>query len=501
MNRRVESVVIIGRDSQAWIVAAALQRSLGATGVRIRVIELPSTLQPVDVYTAIPSLRGLHRQIGLSEERVLSAARAVPLVAQRYSNWAGAAPPFMLGYDDPAPPGFGIGLASYWVKARQEGSRVEFEDFLLGASAAKRARVPMSVPHEALHHDLSAGYGYTLDARGYTVLLKKFAEHLGVQLEQAILSDVELEQERIAAVMLSSGERVEADLFVDASGTEGALISRFDGNALESFGSSWPCDRMVVASGPPINPAPAYSHISAFNAGWVGLYPTQNRTTAIAVYNSRFMSDAEMSTALPLLARMPLQGDAVVSSVRPGIRRSPWVGNCVAVGEAAFSHDPIDSFGLHGLHSCVSHLMALFPAEAGVFPEAKLFNRTITRVAQNLHDYQLTHYRLNRRFDEPFWDGCRELDLPESLQRKIDVFSRRAQVPMYDNDVFEEQNWAALFIGAGIIPEMYDPRVDMLPDEAQIAEMRERLRGIAAAVQEMPSVPQFLSNHQLAAAG
>lgn len=499
MSRRVESVAIVGRDAAAWIVAAAIQRSLGATGVRVRVVELPSTLQPVDVYTAIPSLRGLHRQIGLSGEIVLSAAKAVPLVAQRYSNWAGAAPPFMLGYDDPSPPGFGVGLASYWVKARQEGSRIEFEDFLLGASAAKAGRVP--VPQDSLHQDLSAGYGYTLDARGYTVLLKRFAEHLGVRSESAILSAVEMEQERIAAVVLSSGERVEADLFIDASGTEGALISRFEGSALESSGSWWPCDRIVVASAPAINPAPAYSHISAFKAGWAGLYPLQNRTTAIAVYNSQFMSDAEMSAALPLLVQMPIHGDAVVSSLRPGIRPKPWMGNCVAVGEAAFSLDPIDSFSLHGTHSCVSHLMALFPAEAEVFPEAELFNRTIARAAQNLRDYQLAHYRLNRRFDEPFWDRCRDLNLPESLKRKIDVFSQRAQVPMYDDDVFEEQEWAALFIGAGIIPEMYDPRVDMLSDEAQITQMRERLRGIAAAVQEMPPVPQFLGNFQSAAAG
>jgi tryptophan halogenase len=99
---------------------------------------------------------------------------------------------------------------------------------------------------------------------------------------------------------------------------------------------------------------------------------------------------------------------------------------------------------------------------------------------------------LNRRFDEPFWDHCRDGTPPESLERKLQLFSLTAHVPLYDEEPFEEQQWAALLTGAGMIPKRYDPRIDVAPDEALIQKVQQRLRDIAAVVPNMPSAADFL---------
>lgn len=489
MTRRVERVAVVGRDASLWLAAAAVQRSLGRLGVNVRAIELPSLLQPGDVYSAIPAIQGLHNQIGLEEQLVIRVAKAVPLVAQRYSNWAGAGAPFMLAYDNPPAAGSDVGFVHYWLKGRQQGLRINFEDFSLGVSAAKNGRVPA----QREGAQLSAAYGYNLDAQVYCQLLRHHAQRLGVSGASALIESVEIDGERIAAVVITGGERVEADLFIDASGIEGALIGRFPGGEFEAWSEWLPCDRMVVASGPAIDPAPAYTQLSAFRGGWLGLYPLQDRTAVVAVYSSRHTADSDVVDSLPLLARMPISGDAVVSELRCGARRRSWIGNCVAVGEAAVALDPLDSVGLHMAHGCVSHVMALFPAEADAWPEADLYNRTLRTTGENLRDFQSAHYRLNRRFDEPFWDGCREMDLPPSVSRKIELFSLCAQVPLYDDETFEEQNWAALLIGAGIMPERYDPRTDLIPAEAQIAKVQQRLREVAAEVADMPTMSEFLA--------
>ena len=488
MTRRVESVALVGRDASLWIAAAAVQRSLGHLGVSVRAIELPSFLHSGDVYSAIPAIQGLHKQIGLEEQIVVRAGKAVALVAQRYSNWAGAGAPFMLAYDSPPAAGSDVGFVHYWLKGRQEGLKINFEDFSAGVSAAKNGRVP--VQREGAQ--LSAAHGYNLDAQSYCRLVKHHAERLGVGTGTALIDDVEIDGERISAVVLAGGERVEADLFIDASGIESALIGRLPGGQFEPWSNWLPCNRMVVAAGPPINPAPAYTQLSAFRAGWVGLYPLQDRTAVIAVYSSRHISDSDVVESLPLLARIPISGDAVVSEIRTGARSRAWIGNCVAVGEAAIALDALDSVGLHMTHGCVSHLMALFPAEADAFPEADLYDRTIKTTGQNLRDFQIAHYRLNRRFDEPFWDRCRDMDPPPSLGRKIELFSVCGQIPQYDDETFEEQNWAALLIGAGIIPERDDPRTDTIPDDAQIAKVQQRLRDVASAVADMPPMNEFL---------
>ena len=488
MSRRVTSVAIVGRDAPLWIAAAAIQRSLGHLGVTVQAIELPSLLQPVDVYSAMPAIQGLHKQIGLSEQLVIAAAKAVPLVAQRYSNWGGASPPWMVGYDDPPPPGSDVGFVHYWARGRQEGLKPALEDFSLAAAAAKHARVPVYRDGD----ELSAAYGYNLAALPYSLLLKAHAGRLGVRVEAAPIDDIEVNGDRIAAVVLASGDRIEADLFIDASGVEGALIGRLAGSNFKSWEEWLPCDRMVAASGAAIDPPPVFSQISAFRAGWVGLYPLQDKTAVIAAYSSKDISQTEVIESLPLLARIPVGGDAVASTLRCGVRNPSWIGNCVAVGEAAIGLDPLDSLGLYVTHSCISHLMALFPVEANAFPEADRYNREIALAGQNLRDLQCAHYALNRRFDEPFWDRCRDRAPPESLKRKLDVFALTGHVPLYDEEPFEEHQWAALLSGAGISPKRYDPRIDAAPDEALIQKVQQRLRDIAVAVPNMPSATDFL---------
>lgn len=490
MTRRVQQVVVVGADAPAWMAAAALHRSFGGRGVRVRVVELPSLLRPVDVYSALPALAGLHDRLGLDENLLFSVCKAVPVAGQRFSNWSGAGAPFIRGNDDPPPAGGGdLAFTQFWIKGRQQGLRTGFENFSPGAMAARAGRVP--IPTERA--ELRSAYGYELDSLAYTALLKQFVTRGGVEWKSGTVADVEMEGDRIAAVVLADGERIEADLFVDASGPQGVLIGRMPGSQIESWREWLPCDRMLAASANALQPLPGFSQISAFREGWVGLFPLQDRTAVAAVFDSREISAQDLLQKLPVLAGIPLAGEAVVSNLTPGIRNRAWIGNCVAVGESAASLDPLDSVQLHMAHTCISHLMTLFPVEAAAFPEAELYDRIVRRAAVNLRDFQATHYKLNRRFDEPLWDRCRDAAAPETLQRKLDVFAARGRVPLYDDETFQEHDWESLFIGHGLIPQSYDPRVDALSDQDQIAAVNGRLEDVVELVGAMPGIDQFLS--------
>jgi tryptophan halogenase len=138
--------------------------------------------------------------------------------------------------------------------------------------------------------------------------------------------------------------------------------------------------------------------------------------------------------------------------------------------------------------------MTLFPVEAGAFPEAELYDRIIRRLAVNLRDFQFAHYKLNRRFDMSFWDGCRDAPVPETLQRKLDLFMARGRVPLYDDETFQEQDWESLFIGHGLIPQSYDPRVDAIPEQEHIAQVQARMNDIAGLVEAMAPVDDFIAS-------
>jgi tryptophan halogenase len=490
VKRRVEQIVVVGADAPAWLAAAAIHSSFGGRGVRIRVVELPSLLRPVDVYSALPALAGLHDRLGLEEDLLFSVCKAVPVAGQRLSNWSGAGAPFLRGYDDPPPVGGGdLSFTQFWIKGRQQGLRTAFENFSPGAMAAKAGRVPIPTRRA----ELRSAHGYELDAVAYSALLKHFVTRGGIEWKSATIADVDREGDRITALVLADGERIEADLFVDASGPQGVLIGHMPDTEFESWREWLPCDQMLVASAKALQPRPGFSQISAFRQGWVGMFPLQDRTAVAAAFDSREISAEDLLAKLPVLAGMSIGGEAVVSSLAPGIRKRTWVGNCVAVGESAFALESLDAVQLHITHACISHLMTLFPVEAVAFPEAELYDAILRRAAVNLRDFQAAHYKLNRRFDEPLWDRCRETAAPDTLQRKLDVFAARGRIPLYDDETFLEPGWESLFIGHGLIPQSYDPRVDGISDQDQIAAVHARLQDIVELVGAMPAIDQFLS--------
>lgn len=497
MTERVQSVAVVGRDAPLWLTAAAVQRALGCTGVTVRAVELGSLLAPVDVYAAVPSLASLHRLLGLEERLVLNVCSGVPMVGQRFSNWAKAAPPFLIAYDDELPTGNDLAFVQYWAKGALEGLRVAYQEFSLGSACARLNNVPVPPPEPGT---LGASHGYHLDATIYSELVKHLALRLGVEAVAADVANIDANDDRIAGIDLADGTRIGADLYIDASGREGRLIGALADADFESWKGWLPCDRLFAASAARLPNLPAFSQISAFHGGWVGMFPLQDRTPVLVAYDSGTVRDSDVAELATVIARMPISGEAVVSELRTGMQRSPWIGNCVAVGEAAIAVDLIDAVELQVTHGCISHLMTLFPSTANQFPEAEAYNQTIRLFGSNIRDFQAAHYMLNRRFDEPVWDRVRAAEMPQSLKRKVDMFRARALVPINDEESFHDQLWTSLLLGSGVVPEGYDPRIDALSDEQHIEIVQKRLRDVATMARAMPSVDEFLGLEQPAPA-
>jgi len=492
MSERVTSVAVVGRDAPLWLAAASVQRALGRTGVRVHAVELPSQLTEVDVYAAPPTLAAMHRLLGLDEQLLFKLCRAVPMVGQRFSNWARNAPPYVIAYDDEAPAGE-LPFTSYWAKAALEGLRVGFEDFSLGSACARLNAVPVVGEDPG---PLSASYGYHLDASAYAVLIKQLALRLGVEIAGSSVREVVAAGDVIEAINLADGTRLAADLYIDASGQDAVLISRLASAQFESWSQWLPCNRIFAAGSPRMAQLPAFSHISAFAGGWIGQFPLQDRTAITAVYDTAVVDDGEIAELSAVITRSAISGDAVLSALRTGRQLSPWIGNCVAIGETAVALDPVGGLPLHVTHACISHLMTLFPATAGEYQEADAYNRAIGSFGANLRDFQAAHYRLNRRFDEPMWDRVRDVSAPAGLQRKIDMFAARTMIPLGDEESFDEQSWAALLLGCGVRPQGYDPRVDGIADQVILQKVQQRLRDVASIARQMPGVEQFLALEQ-----
>lgn len=487
LDGKIRKIAVVGRDWEVWVAALALQRALGRNAIEITVLELPSQALVTDVVATVPAIETLHRVLQVDTFGVAQACSGVPMAGQRFSNWSRSAPPFIHAYEMQDSAGTDPSLLHYWIKARQQGLNVAFEDFSLVAAAAKAGRV---VSAEALGEECPLP-GYQFDARTFAAVWKKLAVAAGVNHRQGRLAGIDQQDGGIAALSWEDGERITADLYVDASGPEAVLASRLTGAEFENWSRWLPCDQVISASAPPLSPLPPFAQVSAFRAGWVGLHPLQDRTAITGAVSRRFADD-DTFASLATIANAPIGSDITITGFTPGCRPRPWLGNCVALGRTALELEPLDCVQLHYLHLGLAQLVTFVETSVDPIASGPAYNDAMYGYARNLRNFQIAHYRLNQRFDEPLWDQARDADGPPELDSKIDSFRRSGDVPMQAYESFTRDSWAAIFVGHGLLPSSYDPWVDEMSEDEHKALMQDRLGLIAGHVQRLPSVESFL---------
>ena len=494
-QNRVSKVVIVGRDESLWLTANILQRALGHAGLEITVVELPSMLRPGDVIPTLKQLEAYHVLLGIDETAMMHTCDATFSLGRRFANWSKTRPPFTHGFSNYGRPLNQVPFHHYWVKARAMGLKAEFEDFSINAAAAKQGR--FFVPGPETDGFAICDYAYHLNAQGYCFMLKAIAAQRQIKSVASRLAAVlrDPADGNITAVRLQNGQTIDGDFFIDASGAESVLLGGALGVGFQSWKKWFACDRVLTTYAPPMSPLPTFSQNSAFRSGWVGLYPLRNCTAVQQVYTSVDMTDQQAYEAAGIVTSMRLNPDAVVTPLHVGTRDVYWEKNCVAIGEAAVVLDPIDSVHLHLNLIGLSHLISLFPITRNCEIESAEYNKNAREAMERVRDFQLCHYVLNQRHDQPFWDHCRAIELPDPLRYKIDLFAARGNIILYDDETFEEDDWLAMLFGHGLIPKAYDPLVDQTSDSEAIQHFQKILGFIRKNVEPMKPMEAYLDAH------
>ncbi len=464
---------VVGRDVPLWLAVNVLHTALAPVGVTVEAVELPSLLRPEDVHATQPALEALHRMMGIDESKLLQAVRGTFSLGQKFSGFNGAEPPFFHAYGSygsliDAKPFF-----PFWLKARAFGLNVAFEDFSLTAAAAKQGR--MLLPDATTEAFGRTDYGYHLPAAAYAVYLRDRALKAGVAVRETHTLQPVRDNTGVAALDLG-GDRVTADLFVDATGAEARLIGALEPNR-HSWRPWFPCDRVLTSSARRFTSIPIYAQVQARSNGWIAYYPSQAATHLVHAYAGARVSDDAALRNVATATGMSLS-DAVVTVSDPGRRARAWVGNCIAIGEAACVFDPIDGVDLLGVQTGLVHLLSLFPAGSAFAAERTEYNRILNAVFDNIRDFQAVHYLTSAP--------------PATLAQRIDTFRARGVVPGADDDSFSEDAWRAVLLGHGIVPESYDPRIDRTAPEIMKSDFRAMLGFIREQVTEQSTHDAYL---------
>ncbi|MGC1469963.1 MAG: tryptophan halogenase family protein, partial [Sphingorhabdus sp.] len=255
-----------------------------------------------------------------------------------------------------------------------------------------------------------------------------------------------------------------------------------------------PCDRAVAVPCAKAGEFTPYTRSTAREAGWQWRIPLQHRTGNGYVYSSQFLSD---DAAIEIL-RAKLDGEPLADTNQlrfvTGMRRKFWNKNVIAIGLSSGFMEPLESTSLHLIQAGISKLLALFPDRDFDPLLIDEYNHIAITEFERIRDFLILHYKLTTRDDSELWRYCAAMEIPDTLQFKIDHFRRYGRHIARDMDLFGAPSWHAVHIGQGNIPKASDPIGAYRNDEGR--EWLRKLRAaMASAAVQQPTHQQFIDQH------
>lgn len=491
-NGPIEHLVILGGGTAGWMAAAAIGKVFKNSSMKITVVE-SSAIGTVGVGEAtIPAIIDFHRVLGIDEREFLKFTSGTFKLGIEFVDWMGADSSYIHPFGRYGTTIGSVPFFHYWQRLQNAGAAAPLPDYSFCIQMCKQNKFakPVNIPNSPLSE---IDYAYHFDAGLYAKFLRKYAEACGVVCVDAKVVGVEKNSENgyIKTLILEQGGRVDGDFFIDCTGFRGVLIEENLHSGYEDWSHYLPCDSAIAAPSKALDDLPPYTRATAREAGWQWRIPLQHRTGNGYVYSSRFISDEQAREKLVNnIAGGPTVEPRLIR-FKTGIRRSPWKKNCVALGLASGFLEPLESTSIHLIYEAIANFLGLFPTKL-VQPELeKKYNQLQLRNFTTIRDLLIFHYWSNKCSGE-FWDYCRNMEIPDRLRNKVELYQRTGRLFREDNELFSDVSWISVFVGQGIGTSAYSPIADVLSDSELKQRMTEVRQVILSASQPLPTHRDYI---------
>lgn len=378
--------------------------------------------------------------------------------------------------------------------ARNSGFYYEDETPWLGHASAHMAygkafpRRPDGLP--VFHNN----HAFHIENKKLVQWLENRCREAGVAIRDATVTAVAGPQ-GVGALLTESGERLTADLYIDASGFRSELLGRLLNEPFISYTDALFCDRAVIGgwhrSQEPIYP---YTTAETMDAGWCWQIEHETFINRGYVYSSSFFSD-EQALAELMRKNPSISNEPRVVKFRSGRYARNWVGNVVAVGNSAGFVEPLEATALQVICVQASALADSLADSLNDPPPTLvgLYNRYNAAQWDDIRNFLAVHYKYNTRLDTPFWRAARADVALHGAQDVVDFYRENGpsvvarEALIHPSNSFGLDGYLVMMIGQAVPHEKpYQPP----PKEAEF--WRQRCRQLATEAQNGMDVKEAL---------
>ncbi len=492
----VKNIVIVGGGTAGWMTAAAFAKLL-TSGYKVRLVE-SDEIGSIGVGEAtIPNIKVFNSALDIDEDEFLRATQGTFKLGIEFVNWSALGDRYIHGFGKIGHDLAGVPFHHYWLRMKKLGMASALGAYSINTAAPLEAKFMRSRPDMEGSPLADIVYAFHFDASLYARYLRGYAEKRGITRTEGKIKQVlqRAEDGYIEAVVLESGEKIAGDFFIDCSGIRALLI----GQTLKVEYDDWthwlPCDRAIAVPCESVTPLIPYTRSTAHSAGWQWRIPLQHRIGNGHVYSSRFMSQDEATgILLNNLDGKPLAEPRYIPYV-PGRRKQTWHKNCVAIGLSSGFFEPIESTNIHLIQTAISRAVTLFPNSGFHQADIDEYNAQTQYEYERIRDFIVLHYKATQRDDSLFWNHCRNMEIPRTLQHKIDLYSSNGRVFREGAELFAELSWLQVMQGQRIQPRGYHPFAELRSQEEVAEFVADVEKVIRKCVAVMPTQAEFIAAH------
>jgi tryptophan halogenase len=484
----IKKVVIAGGGTAGWVAAMALSKQFGEL-LDITLVE-SEEIGTVGVgESTVPPIVAFHKLLGIDEREFMRECAATFKVAIWFEHWGKLGNWYLHPFGRHGQPTWMAEFYHFWLHARAHGHKVPLGEYCYEWLAAVKGRF-------ALREDPRVNYAYHFDAALYARYMRKHAEKRGVKRLEGKIKNVRTREDNgfVESLELEDGRVIAGDFFIDCTGFRALLIEGALKTGYEDWSNYLPCDSAVAFQTIVDRDPEPYTACYAHTAGWRWNIPVQHRVGNGVVFCSRHMSADEARHRLVTESGGRPVKEPWLIRIKAGRRLKAWNKNVVAIGLAAGFIEPLESTSIHLITAAVARLLKLFPFDGVAQPLVDFYNEMSQYEIERIRDFVCMHYHYNQRDDSPFWKECREMQIPESLRQRVELFRQGAQAYSKDGELFTVDSWISVMMGQDIEPETYH-HVARLDDRTLKDYMRKYHAKVAEIVNALPRHADFVRQY------
>ena len=463
----MKHIVIVGGGTSGWLTAAYLAAKLGtakSSDLAFTLIE-SSDIPTVGVGEATTSsIRATLADIGFNEFDFMRLCDATFKHGILFKNWThsqciSSNDEYFHPFERPLRAGTD-GMESYWLKGLDYKKRPFYDALSIQHQIARAGLSPKLA--SSTSYDSPLPYAYHLDAGKLAQALKQAAKSRGVKHIIATVKNVQHSDAKgIEQLLLSNGETISADLFIDCSGFSSLLINHVTKDNFKDFSDVLLCDSAVTVQIPHLpHTAPLpYTTSTAVSNGWIWDIGLNTRRGSGYVFSSKHTNSHAVEQELAKYIGQSTQSCNFRHMTFPvGYRPKQWFKNCVAIGLSSGFIEPLESTGIHLVEQGIWALASLLPRYFNEVNCEKNFNDLMSSHYEHAIHFVKYHYILSRRDDSTFWTDNVNPDTWTPWLKDMHNIWHHGYPDVYDfqnlHSIFDHGSYQYVYFGMHSLPQL-----------------------------------------------